>query len=144
MVMFDVNVLVYAHRLDAKHHEEYAQWLRQTVESTEPFGLSDLVCSRFIRVVTNPRIFSPPATLKDGLGFIAELRARANCRVLLPGPSNWSLFQSLLEETQATAGLVADAYHAALAIEHGCELASADSDYARFPGLRWRHPLHSS
>jgi len=36
---------------------------------------------------------------------------------------------------------VTDAYIAALAIEHVCELVTTDSDFARFPGLRWCHPL---
>ena len=37
--------------------------------------------------------------------------------------------------------MVTDAYLAALAIEHGCEFVTTDSDFARFEGLRWRHPL---
>jgi hypothetical protein len=37
--------------------------------------------------------------------------------------------------------LVPDAYLAALAIESGSDWVSTDRDYARFPGLRWRHPL---
>jgi uncharacterized protein len=36
---------------------------------------------------------------------------------------------------------VADAYLAALAIEHGCEWISTDDDFARFPGLKRSHPL---
>jgi len=37
--------------------------------------------------------------------------------------------------------MVADAYLAALAIGSGSEWVTTDRDYARFPGLRWRHPL---
>jgi predicted nucleic acid-binding protein len=36
---------------------------------------------------------------------------------------------------------VADAYHAALAIESGAEWVTTNRDFARFPGLHWRHPL---
>lgn len=34
-----------------------------------------------------------------------------------------------------------DAHLAALAIEHGLTLCSADSDFAKFSGLRWLNPL---
>jgi predicted nucleic acid-binding protein len=37
--------------------------------------------------------------------------------------------------------LTSDAHLAALAIENGAELCSCDSDFSRFPGLRWRNPL---
>jgi len=41
----------------------------------------------------------------------------------------------------AAGNLVSDAHLAALAIEHGAELCSADRDFGRFPGLRWMNPL---
>ena len=37
--------------------------------------------------------------------------------------------------------LTSDAHLAALPIEHGAELCSCDSDFARFPGLKWNNPL---
>jgi predicted nucleic acid-binding protein len=37
--------------------------------------------------------------------------------------------------------MVADAQHAAVAVEHGCTMVTTDSDFDRFPGLRWQHPL---
>lgn len=86
MLLPDVNVLVYAHRADAPEHGRYADWLRRLATGSEPFGLSELGASGFVRVV-------------------------------------------------------ADAYQAALAIEHGCEPVTADGDFARFAGLRFRHPL---
>lgn len=57
------------------------------------------------------------------------------------GLEHWRIFRTLLSETNAAGKLVADAYHAALAIEQGCEWLSADADFGRFRGLRWRHPL---
>jgi len=44
----------------------------------------------------------------------------------------------------AAGNLVSDAHLAALAIEHGAELCSADTDFARFPRLRWSNPLSTS
>ena len=58
-----------------------------------------------------------------------------------PGPRHWEVFTDLVQRAGCRGGLVSDAYHAAVAIEHGCEWITTDRDYARFPGLRWRHPL---
>jgi len=137
----DVNVLIYAHRLESPEHRRYADWLRRVAEGPEPFGLSELVASGFVRIVTNPKIWEEPTTPADALEFIARLRRRSNARVLVPGPSSWEIFAQLCLATQARGKLVADAYHAALAIEHGCEFVTVDGDFSRFAGLRYRHPL---
>lgn len=137
----DVNVLVYAHRVESPQHQRYAAWLKQLAEGDEPFGLSEVVAAAFVRIVTHPRLWDPPTGLESALGFIDALRARRNCRLLSPGPSNWSIFAQLCRSSKAQGKLVADAHHAALAIEHGCEWVTADGDFACFRGLRWRHPL---
>lgn len=46
-----------------------------------------------------------------------------------------------MTRTNARGNLVPDAQLAALAIEHGLVLCSADGDFARFPGLRFESPL---
>lgn len=106
--------------------------------------MSDLLLSGFARVVTNPRIFREPAPLEDALDFAEHLRSRPNAVSVSPGSRHWGIFTDLCRRTGIKGGLVPDAYFAALAIEHGCEWASADRDYARFPGLRWRHPFDAA
>lgn len=141
MLLPDVNILIYAHRAESPDHERYADWLRHLANGAEPFGLSELGASGFVRIVTNPRIWDEPTTTEDALEFIERLRRRSNARALTHGPASWALFAKLCREAKARGKLVADAYHAALAMEHGCELITADSDFARFLGLRHRHPL---
>ena len=142
MLLPDVNVLVYAHRKDAiPSHAEYAKWLAELATGPEPFALSVLVLSGFARIATNDRIFRPPSSIDDVFGFIAELVGRPTARVVGPGPDHMTIFERLCRDATATGKLVADAQHAAIAIEHGCTLVSTDSDFDRFPGLRWRHPL---
>lgn len=141
MILPDVNVLIYAHRREAPEHESYAQWLRRLAESPEPFGLSELVCSGFLRIVTNPRAFTPPTEFDVAVEFIERLRRRPSCTLLRPGPRHWSRFIELCRASGARGKRIADAYHAALALEYGCEWISTDADFARFSGLRWRHPL---
>jgi toxin-antitoxin system PIN domain toxin len=111
------------------------------VEGDEPYAVSELGCSGFVRIVTNPKIWEEPTSIDDALSFVAELRGRSNARALTHGPGSWDVFARLCTSAGTRGKMVADAYHAALAIEHGCELVTTDSDFSRFKGLRWRHPL---
>lgn len=139
MQLPDVNVLIYAHREDAPEHERYAAWLQALTASDEPFALSDVVLSGFLRIVTNPKIFDPATPMDTALAFCQRLVDWPRASLITPSRRHWEVFTSLCRTINGR--LVADAYIAALAIEHGCELVTTDSDFARFPGLRWRHPL---
>jgi uncharacterized protein len=141
MLLFDVNVLVYAHREDAVEHGRYRSYLEGVVNGREAYGMADLVLSGFLRIVTHPRVFRTPSPLMDALRFVDEIRSQANAVTIAPGRRHWEIFTELCEEAGAKGNLVADAYLAALAIESGSEWITTDRDYARFPGLRWRHPL---
>lgn len=136
-----MNVLVYAYREDAPRHEAYREWLDTVVNGDQAYGSSDLVLGSFLRVVTHPRVFSPPSPMDHALAFAAVLRDRPHCLRIGPGPRHWEIFERLCRETGVKGNLVPDAYLAALAIESGSEWISTDRDYSRFPGLRWRHPL---
>jgi toxin-antitoxin system PIN domain toxin len=141
VILLDVNVLVYACREDAPLHAEYFAWLTERTQSHEAFALSELVLSGALRVLTHPRVFNPPTPLTKALEFVEALRRQPNCVIIAPGPRHWQIFRELCERSNAKGNLVPDAYHAALALEHGCEWITTDRDYARFPGLRWRHPI---
>ncbi len=140
--MPDVNVLVYAHRADGSHeHERFASWVTSLATGEAPFALSVLALVGVVRIVTNARIFKRPSTLDEALAFTGELVRRPTARLVGPGPRHWELVTELCRAARATAKLVADAQHAAVAIEHGCTFVTTDSDFARFAGLRWQHPL---
>lgn len=141
MLCPDVNVLIYAHRREAPEHAAYADWLRRAVEGPEPLGISELVLCGFQRIVTRRRVFKDPTPVDVALEFTRHLASHPNVRRLRPGPRHFDLFQSLVRDTGATGKLVADAYHAALALEHGCTWVTADGDFQRFPSVRTTHPL---
>ena len=141
MVLLDVNILVYAFRPDAQRHGEYAAFLQGLAEGPNAFGLADIVCSGFVRIVTHPKVFSPPAYVSEALEFLEALRTRPNCVIISPGARHWRIFTELCSATNAKGNLVADAYLAALALESGSEWLTTDRHFARFPGLKWRHPL---
>lgn len=140
MVLPDVNVLVYAHRQDTAHHADCLAWLEGVANGVEAFGIAELVLSGFVRVATHPKVFAKPSALADALEFGEQLRNRPNCVPLAPGPRHWDIFRKLCVEAGAKGNLVPDAYLAAIAIEAGCEWITTDRDFARFKGLRWRHP----
>jgi toxin-antitoxin system PIN domain toxin len=141
VILFDVNVLLNAHRSGQEHHRVARELLETTVNAIAPFGVSELVLSAFVRVATNPRAFAVPTPLEDAFRFTDRILQRSNARIVRPGERHWSIFESLCRRTQARGALVADAHHAALALEHGCEWVTFDRDFAKFPELRWRHPL---
>lgn len=143
MVLLDVNVLVYAYRPDATDHAAFRSWLDGALSAADPVGVSDLALSGFLRVVTHPRIFAVPSPLERALEFTAALRSSPNVVVVAPSDRHWTIFTDLCRASSARGNLVADAYHAALAIESGAVWVTTDGDYARFPGLRWRHPLRN-
>jgi uncharacterized protein len=141
VILCDVNVLIYALREDAPEHKRYREWLQSRLRAPEAFGLSQLVLSGVLRVATHPRVFDPPTPLAVALEYVNALRAQPNAVPLAAGPRHWDIFTDLCRSASAKGNLVADAYLAALAIEHGCEWVTTDRDYARFTGLRWSHPL---
>ena len=108
--MPDVNVLLYAHRRDSiTTHAQYADWLSKLATGPEPFALSVLVLSGFVRIATNRRIFNPPSTTDQAFRFIAQLIERPNARVVGPGPDHLALFERLCRVAGASGDLVADA-----------------------------------
>ncbi|NUN98601.1 MAG: type II toxin-antitoxin system VapC family toxin [Candidatus Omnitrophica bacterium] len=141
MNLLDVNVLVYAFRRDSERHEDYRRWLLEQMGGTSAFGISEQVLSSLIRITTHPRIFRNPSRAAEAVAFAERLRAHPACRIVSPSPTHWGLFARLCEKIGAKGNLVADAWFAALALDSGCTWITADRDYARFPGLRWRHPL---
>lgn len=139
MQLPDVNVLIDAHRQDAPEHDRYAAWLRALASADEPFALSEFVLAGFLRIVTNARIFGPPTPMETAIAFCQRLVDWPRAVMIAPSRRHWDVYVGLCTNIQGP--LVTDAYLAALAIEHGCELVTTDSDFARFQGLRWRHPL---
>jgi toxin-antitoxin system PIN domain toxin len=137
----DVNVLVYAFRRDAENHLAYRDWMDGLVNGSASFGLAEPVLAGFLRVVTHPAIFKTPSAMRSALGFVEALRGCAHAVPLLPGPRHFEVFLDLCRLPGTKGNVVPDAYLAALAIESGSEWVTCDRGFARFPGLRWRHPL---
>jgi uncharacterized protein len=141
LISCDVNVLVYAHNEDEPRHVQYQEWLVDVLDGPEPFGVSSVVLSGFVRIVTRPGILPNPMPPALAIDAAARVRSAPSAVKFEPGRKHWSIFSELCRKVEAKGNTVPDAYLAALAIEHGCEWNTTDRGFARFPGLRWRHPL---
>jgi toxin-antitoxin system PIN domain toxin len=143
-VQLDDELVRQAKAEAAPRHEEYLSWLDSRVNGTAPFAVAEPVWSGFLRITTNQRLFQRPVSLERSLAFVERLRSSPMCRPLLPGPRHWEIFQRLCRETNALADDVPDACLAALAMEAACDWITTDVGFARFDGLKWRHPLRQA
>jgi len=141
LILVDANILLYAEDSLHPRNQQARAWWDGQLSQTEPVCLCWTVLSAFIRIGTNPRVFDHPLSLEQALTRVQSWLDQPCTRVVRPTERHWTIFQQMLTDGQAVANLVTDAHLAALAIEHGCELASTDSDFARFPKLKWSNPL---
>lgn len=119
-------------------NKRYADWLKSALLNEESIGIPDLVLTAVMRITTHPGLFANPLTIEMALSFCAEILSRPNVLRIAPGPRHWAIFTDLCLHAGARGNLVQDAYLAALAIEQDAEWVSADTDFARFPALKWR------
>lgn len=140
MIVLDVNILLAAHRADHPHHEIVRPWLDDLIAAGEAFSVPGTIWASFVRISTNRRIFSVPTPLAEAFAFSKAVRQQPRYVWLEPGDRHLDLFEQICTETDSSGDLAVDAYLAALAIEHGCALASLDRDFARFPSLQWVRP----
>ncbi|MCX6879303.1 MAG: PIN domain-containing protein [Verrucomicrobia bacterium] len=139
MILFDVNVLIYAHREDQVDHHFFRQKVEAVVRQEFPFGMSPLVAAGFVRIVTHPRFPNGPTPLAQALAVVDSLMQSPNAHWIAPGNRHWELLATLCRATLATGKSVADAQHAAIAVEHACTWVSRDRDFFKFvaEGLRF-------
>ncbi|MCH8476914.1 MAG: type II toxin-antitoxin system VapC family toxin [Wenzhouxiangella sp.] len=138
--MHDVNILVHAHREDSPHHALCRGEIDNMLATPAAFGLSPLILSGLVRVVTHPRVFDPPSPSSLAMQFCDFLIAQPQATVVRPGRRHWQIFSELVEQGNCRGNLVPDAYLAAIATEHGATFVTLDRDFARFEALEWRLP----
>jgi len=142
VIVLDANILIYAYDSGSAYHAKARAWVEDTFSSSEAVGLPWHAITAFLRIMTNKRLPGARFTTEQASQIVDRWLTQPSVRALAPGENHWPLLRSMLIEGQASGALTNDAQIAALTIEYGGVLHTADRDFARFPGLRWVNPLN--
>jgi toxin-antitoxin system PIN domain toxin len=141
MILIDANLLVYAHDSRSPHHDAARSWLESVLGDIEPVRIPLVALLAFVRIVTNPSLFPAPLSPGAAIEIVEGWLSQPNVAIATPTERHWRLFTQAASGGQARGPMLMDAHIAALAVEHGATLMSADRGFARFPGLRFRNPI---
>jgi toxin-antitoxin system PIN domain toxin len=141
MIIPDANLLLYAYDKESPFHKESARWWSKLLSGHEPVGLCSVVVFSFLRLTTHPKVFIHPMTVQEATERVRAWMDRPNVRMLHPNPAHFASVCALLEAAGTGGNLVSDAQIAALALEYGAEIHTADTDFNRFKGITWSNPL---
>ena len=141
MILVDANLLIYAIDRDSAHHKIARKWLEDALSGPTTVGFAWGVILAFLRLTTRPGILNRPMSAEAALDFVDEWLSLPVAEAVVPGERHWPVLRNLLAAAGAAGNLTSDAHLAALAIERGATIYSADTDFGRFPGLRHVNPL---
>jgi toxin-antitoxin system PIN domain toxin len=141
MILLDANILIYAVNADAPLNGKAKSWLVSALSGQETVGFPWNVLLAFLRLTTRPGLFRNPLPMDTAFDLLANWLDQPSATIVHPGPRHLPVIRELLLPLGTGGNLTSDAHLAALAIEHGAELYSSDTDFARFNNLKWRNPL---
>ncbi len=141
MILVDVNLLIYAIDRDSPHHETAHRWFERALNGSELIGLPWSVILAFLRITTRAGIVPKPMSVETAVDYCQSWLDLASVRFVVPGTHHWPIFRNLLLSVGTAGNLTSDVHLAALALEHGCAIYSADNDFKRFPGITHVNPL---
>lgn len=140
-MLVDANILLYSVDEDSPFHVAARDWLTDSLNGPRRVGIPWLSCWAFARIVTNPRAVANPLLPADAWAHVDSWLAAPATWVPDPGRGHAAILRSLLIQHDLRGGLVTDAVLAALCLEHGLSIVSADSDFARFPEIHRINPV---
>ena len=140
MILPDVNVLVHAHNTDSVIHVRARHWWEECLAGSEGVGLAWATLLGFIRLTTNRKIVRAPFRVHDVMGRIEGWLVLPHVHLAQPSDGHFERLRAELERLGTGGNFTTDAHLAVLAIERGYVLYSTDTDFARFPRLRWINP----
>ena len=143
-MIVDANVLLYAADRSSRFHDGASDWLERALNGPSWIGLPWQSLVAFVRIATHPRAVARPLTAADAWRQVENWLAADVAWMPVPTDRHREVFGRLITVNDIRGNLVGDAHLAALAIEHGVGVCSADSDFARFPEVRWVNPVASA
>lgn len=140
-MLIDVNLLLYAVYAETPEHDRAGAWLEEQLNGEQRVGLPWESLVGFIRLSTNPRVVERPLSAGEAWSFVEDWLRVPLVWIPTPTDRHAEVLGGLLARYRATGKLVPDAHLAALAIQHGLDVCSTDTDFARFTEIRWVNPL---
>jgi len=140
-MLLDANLLLFAADADSPYHGPAATWLTAQLNGPRRVGLPWQSLGAFLRISTHPRASERPLSPPEAWAQVQDWLAADTAWIPQPTDRHAEVLGGLVTSYQLRGNLVSDAQLAAIAIEHGLTLYSADTDFARFRGLRWENPL---
>jgi len=141
MILVDANILLCAYHVRAPQHEASRAWLESVLSGSRFVRFARVSVWAFLRISTNPRAFELPLAPAEAVAAVSSWLEQPVAGILEPGERHMEVLNRLIADGQASGTLIMDAALAAIAIEHGATLYTADRDFARFPGLDWINPF---
>ena len=138
MILWDVNLWVYAFRSDSPLHEQARAELALSSRPGDAFLFSPVVAASFLRLVTNPRIFVHPSSLEEAWAFVDALESHERAVRAEVDLMTFGIFKHLSLIARAAGNDIPDALLASIAIRSDATLVSADRGFQRFEGLACR------
>jgi uncharacterized protein len=140
-VLVDANILLYAVDSTSPLHDRARSWLEHALNGDRRIGIPWQSFVAFLRIVTNPRALARPLRPADAWAIVERWLDAPMSWIPEPTNGHRSILGRLVGELDLHANLVPDAVLAALCIEHGLAVVSADSDFARFAEVTWINPV---
>ena len=140
-MLVDANLLLYATDSTHFHHERSAAWLAGVLRGDRRVGIPWQSIGAFVRIGTSPRVYDSPMSAEQAWGCVRAWLDAEPTWIPPATESTAAILGELVTGHRITANLVPDAMLAALAVEHGLVVMSADTDFARFEEIRWENPL---
>ena len=140
-MLVDANLLLYAVDERSPHHPASLDWLTSVLNGNRRVALPWLSLSAFLRISTNPRASQEPLTPTQAWELIDHWLAHHLTWIPNPTHCHSDVLGNLVQRYDLRSNMITDAQLAALAIEHGLNVYSADTDFARFSEVDWVNPL---
>ena len=140
-MLVDANILLYSVDESSPFHQAASEWITAALNGSRRVGLPWISLVAFVRIATNPRASSNPLSAAQAWSYVEDWLEAPAAWIPQAGPSHRQILGTLLVDMDITAGLVTDAVLAALCVEHGLDIISADSDFARFAEITWINPV---
>jgi toxin-antitoxin system PIN domain toxin len=140
-MLVDANLLLYAVHRQSPFHKRARDWLTEQMSGSRRVGLPWQSLASFLRIATHPRALERPLRPADAWARVSDWLSADVAWIPEPGERHAVILGELVVAHDVRGNLVPDAQLAALALEHGLTLYSADTDFARFTDVRWENPL---